>query len=640
MNIIQHNMAAMYSSNRLNMNDKLKQKNTERLSSGYKINRAADDAAGLTISEKMRAQIRGLDKASSNSIDGINMIQTADGAMSEIHAVLQRMRELAVQAANDTYTEEDRSNTDLEVQGLKEEINRIIHESEFNTIKLFDPEALKSRFTGLRDLSDGIQITDNNKDFSFYFNGEKISIDLKVLMGIDGVADLDDHLDDDESLVPVPTNRYNDYGDASDYPNDDAINTDIRTFSASEVIDKLNDYFDQNGIKLDAVLEDGKYLQIKSEERDVTLKIDSTSTGAWDLLADRTLINPYSSYSSTPYNPIVYNPGFGSSETNTICSDCTCVTIAGDVYLSDSLPIEIDNLSLNEKNSAMVDSDGNLWMWGDNSCSQLLNNTVLSRNYPLKIAEDVVAVSLGTSWLVSYNYSHYAIIKKDGTLWMWGGNNYGQLGDGTIVDKKEPVKIMTDVESVCLGDSYSTVIKKDGSLWMWGNNNRGRLGDGTTVDKIIPVQIMTDVKAVSLGYSHSAIIKNDGSLWMWGDNTYGQLGDGTTESKITPIQVMTDVSSISLGEHHSGAIKKDGSLWMWGDNTYGQLGNKSIINRSTPVKVMDDVISVSLGGYHSGAIKTDGSLWMWGANGSGRLGNGESTGMSNTPIKIMVMLNC
>jgi flagellin len=113
-------------------------KSTEKLSSGYKINRAGDDAAGLSISEKMRAQIRGLDQGSTNAQDGISLIQTAEGALSETHSILQRMRELTVQASNDTNVTADRDAIQAEIDALTSEITRIGNDTEFNTQKLLD----------------------------------------------------------------------------------------------------------------------------------------------------------------------------------------------------------------------------------------------------------------------------------------------------------------------------------------------------------------------------------------------------------------------------------------------------------------------------------------------------------------------
>lgn len=133
---INNNLMAMNTHRQLGINNNAGAKSIEKLSSGYRINRAGDDAAGLSISEKMRGQIRGLDKASRNAQDGISLIQTAEGALNETHAILQRMRELTVQAANDTNVTEDRVAIGKEITQLESEITRIATTTEFNTKKL------------------------------------------------------------------------------------------------------------------------------------------------------------------------------------------------------------------------------------------------------------------------------------------------------------------------------------------------------------------------------------------------------------------------------------------------------------------------------------------------------------------------
>lgn len=135
--IIQHNMEAANAKRQYKINVGEKSRTVEKLSSGYRINRAADDAAGLTISEEMRSQIRGLEKACRNVQDGSSLVQTADGALNEIHSINQRQRELLVQAANDTNTDADRESIDMEIWMLNEEKDRIYNDTEFNTIKIF-----------------------------------------------------------------------------------------------------------------------------------------------------------------------------------------------------------------------------------------------------------------------------------------------------------------------------------------------------------------------------------------------------------------------------------------------------------------------------------------------------------------------
>ncbi|WAA12022.1 flagellin [Fervidibacillus halotolerans] len=135
---INHNIAALNTYRQLSSANNAMSKSMEKLSSGLRINRAGDDAAGLAISEKMRGQIRGLDMAAKNAQDGVSLIQTAEGALNETHSILQRMRELAVQAANDTNTADDRTEIQKEIDQLTEEINRISDTTEFNTKKLLN----------------------------------------------------------------------------------------------------------------------------------------------------------------------------------------------------------------------------------------------------------------------------------------------------------------------------------------------------------------------------------------------------------------------------------------------------------------------------------------------------------------------
>ncbi len=139
---VRHNMLAMNACRQFKNNNKIGARQTEKLSSGYKINRSADDAAGLAISEKMRRQIRGLTQASANAQDGISMVQSAEGALNEMHAILHRANELAVKASNGTWTDEDRALIDVEVQQLKKEIDTMAGHTVFNEIRLFPDDGL------------------------------------------------------------------------------------------------------------------------------------------------------------------------------------------------------------------------------------------------------------------------------------------------------------------------------------------------------------------------------------------------------------------------------------------------------------------------------------------------------------------
>ena len=135
--VVQHNVTAMNANRMLGLITGSLAKSTEKLSSGYRINRAADDAAGLTISEKMRKQIRGLDQASTNAEDGVSAVQTAEGALTEVHSMLQRMNELAVQASNGTMSADDRQAVQDEIDKLVDEVDRVAETTKFNETYLY-----------------------------------------------------------------------------------------------------------------------------------------------------------------------------------------------------------------------------------------------------------------------------------------------------------------------------------------------------------------------------------------------------------------------------------------------------------------------------------------------------------------------
>ena len=157
--VVQHNLTAMNSNRMLGVTTKSQAKSTEKLSSGYKINRAADDAAGLAISEKMRRQIRGLTQASANAQDGISCVQTAEGALNEVHDMLQRMNELAVKAANGTNMAEDRSYIQQEVSQLTTEINRVAKTTTFNEQNLLNGSFTNKKLQVGSEKETGNQIT-------------------------------------------------------------------------------------------------------------------------------------------------------------------------------------------------------------------------------------------------------------------------------------------------------------------------------------------------------------------------------------------------------------------------------------------------------------------------------------------------
>ena len=269
------------------------------------------------------------------------------------------------------------------------------------------------------------------------------------------------------------------------------------------------------------------------------------------------------------------------------------------------------------EHSLALHSDGSLWTWGRNEFGQLGDGTMICRVEPVKIMCSVTYVSTGM---------HYSFaIREDGSLWAWGRNEFGQLGDGTTVIRNFPVMKMENVRYVSSGWGHTLALDFDGVLWAWGYNADGQVGDGTRETRYQPVRIMDIVKYVSAGQDHSLAIRADGSLWAWGCNIIGQLGDGTTNARHEPVQILTSVRQVSGGAFHTLAIREDGKLYAWGRNMEGQVGDGARETRYTPVRVMDSVYQISAGGLHSMVVCSDGNLLAWGDNTTGQVGIGEET---------------
>ena len=186
---------------------------------------------------------------------------------------------------------------------------------------------------------------------------------------------------------------------------------------------------------------------------------------------------------------------------------------------------------------------------------------------------------------------HTIGIKSDGTLWGWGLNSNGQLGNGTNVSSNIPIQIGTDDDwiSVSAGYNFTLALKSNGTIWGWGRNSQGQLGLGNSADVSLPTQVGNDTDWIEVmtGNFSSYAKKNDGTLWSCGNNYHGQLGLGVMGSVwvFTKIGVDTDWNKVYPIGDHNLAIKNNGTLWSWGYNSYGQLGDGTTINRNTLVPI-------------------------------------------------------
>jgi alpha-tubulin suppressor-like RCC1 family protein len=298
-------------------------------------------------------------------------------------------------------------------------------------------------------------------------------------------------------------------------------------------------------------------------------------------------------------------------------------------------------LSGGDQHGLALKSDGTVWAWGDNSGGELGNGTFTS-SPPWGIATPAPVTGLTGVSAVAGGFFHSLAAQSDGTVWVWGDNYYGELGNGMFTSSPPygiatpaPVTGLAGAVAVAAGNDHSLVLKSDGTVWAWGYNAHGELGNGATTPNApygvatpAPVTGLTDVVAVAGGGDHSLALKSDGTVWAWGYNAHGELGNGTFTDSATPVKVtgLTGVIAIAAGHSHSLALKSDGTLRTWGDNSGGELGNGTFTDSATPVKVpgLTGVIAIAAGG-NSLALEPDGTLWDWGANRYGELGIGTFT---------------
>jgi len=203
----------------------------------------------------------------------------------------------------------------------------------------------------------------------------------------------------------------------------------------------------------------------------------------------------------------------------------------------------------------------------------------------------MVKVNEDLDWQsVSNGLDHICAVKTDGTLYTWGDNFYGQLGlEGVVPNANVPQKVT--LPNACLGASsggrHTLAVLSDGTLWAWGDNNFGQLGNETYASSSVPIQVGKDEDwiAASAGLNHSLALKSDGTLWAWGDNSYGQLGDGTFMPSNKPVPVQSDIPWVAVSSryNHAIAMKNDGTYWAWGLNRTGQVGDGSEKDAGLPV---------------------------------------------------------
>lgn len=322
---------------------------------------------------------------------------------------------------------------------------------------------------------------------------------------------------------------------------------------------------------------------------------------------------------------------------------------------------ELNYLSSGAGHTAVRNNASKVFVWGAYDTFHEISSPVL-----VSSLQDIIALSSGNNFTLA--------LKKDGTVWAWGDNGYGQLGNGkeNTAHESIPAKVvgpegngyLQDIVAIASGDRHALALESDGTVWAWGDNSSGQLGNGDNdyQDSFVPVQVqnknatgnLTDITDIDCGYEHSIALKKDGTVWTWGSNEYSQLGiHPGIEASVVPVQVvgtigintLTGVKDIDAGRFHNISLNKDGTVFSWGLNSDGQLGNNSGLGQSyKPVKAVfpssTKIISLSAGGYtgHSLALDSQRNVWAWGDNKYGQLGI-NSYQDAATPLKISGLSN-
>ncbi len=301
----------------------------------------------------------------------------------------------------------------------------------------------------------------------------------------------------------------------------------------------------------------------------------------------------------------------------------------------------VTNMSQSTFHSCAILADKTIRCWGAGSSGQLGNGSSTLSNTPVTVSGISNAAKLASGRI------HNCAMLDDGTVKCWG-NNLNTLGNGSTSTSNTPVTVtgMTGIIDISGGSpgywsgyDHMCLLKNDGTVWCWGENSNGQLGDGTTTDRTTPVQVsgITNAVKISATSGISCALLSDATVKCWGYNGAGGLGDGTTTSSSIPVTVsgLSSVIQISVGDAYACAVLSDNSVKCWGGNWWGTLGNISLSDQTAPVTVnlTKPVSSVITGDWHACAVHTDKTVSCWGSYSAGNLGNGMQT---HTPSVFVV----
>ncbi|MBQ9949577.1 MAG: hypothetical protein IJO93_02525 [Clostridia bacterium] len=297
-----------------------------------------------------------------------------------------------------------------------------------------------------------------------------------------------------------------------------------------------------------------------------------------------------------------------------ICILCLCCSFT----FSESDTDKGSSISSGMYHSVAVDKNGNLYTWGDNSFGQLGTGNTENVTEPFCVMTDVSFATCG-------GYTT-AAVTSDGSLYIWGKNGYGIFGNGETADRHLPLKAADDARVCAVSNFHMAYISTDGTLYMTGNNNYGQLGTGNTQSHTSFVEVMKNCAYVSLGQWHTAVITENGELYTWGANTFAQLGSGEAATPVPqpyPVKVMENITHVACAESYTLALAQNGDLYGFGSNPYTILQYNSdgdSVPAASPMLISHDISSASAGKNHFATVTNDGSLIVYGLNLHGQIG--------------------